>query len=204
MESSRGRGEEPRVLYWFRTPPGVKVGREPFDEATRRALEANYPQLTFDWRKLGNIPTPPPDPRMWRERRKAEREAKKARAAEEAADAAPDEVAAEQGATEGIEEGVAAEDVQQAGGEEPQDDIELPAAGEIDHRAGPVETPQAAEGAGSGGNAAPGGPSGRRRRRRRGGRRRRRGAPAGPQHVVESAAETGEHEVPSGSSGPKE
>ena len=39
-----------RVLYWFRSPPGVKVGREPFDEGVRRALEAQNPDVTFDWR----------------------------------------------------------------------------------------------------------------------------------------------------------
>ena len=32
-----------RLLYWFRTPPDVKVGRAPFDEATRREIEARHP-----------------------------------------------------------------------------------------------------------------------------------------------------------------
>ena len=35
----------PRVLYWFRSPPDVKVGREPFDPAVRRALEAQNPDV---------------------------------------------------------------------------------------------------------------------------------------------------------------
>ena len=45
----RGKASRPRVLYWFRTPPGVMVGREPFDESVRRTLEAQYPDVTFDW-----------------------------------------------------------------------------------------------------------------------------------------------------------
>ena len=37
--STNRRGKtRARVLYWFRTPPGIKVGREPFDEDVRRAL----------------------------------------------------------------------------------------------------------------------------------------------------------------------
>jgi len=38
-----------RVLYWFRTPPNVKVGREPFDEAVRRQLEAQNPGDVLSW-----------------------------------------------------------------------------------------------------------------------------------------------------------
>ena len=42
----------PRVLYWFRTPPNVRVGRLPLDEAAVRAIEENNPDLAFDWSKL--------------------------------------------------------------------------------------------------------------------------------------------------------
>ncbi len=84
----RGRPSVSRVLYWFRTPPGVKVGREPFDEATRRTLETQYPNLIFDWKKLANTPMPPPDTEHWRERRRLERSARQARAAEEREDEA--------------------------------------------------------------------------------------------------------------------
>jgi hypothetical protein len=80
--TQRGRPSAPRVLYWFRTPPGVKVGREPFDEATRRALEAQNPGLVFDWKKIANTPMPPPDTEPWRERRRAERAARQTRVAE--------------------------------------------------------------------------------------------------------------------------
>ena len=37
------------ILYWYRTPPGVRVGRPPFDDEVRRTLEAQNPDVTFDW-----------------------------------------------------------------------------------------------------------------------------------------------------------
>jgi len=67
----------PRVLYWFRTPPNVKVGREPFDESVRRSLEAQYPDVAFNWPRLLATPFPPPDTEKWRERRR-ERAARRA------------------------------------------------------------------------------------------------------------------------------
>lgn len=80
----RGRPSRPRILYWFRTPPGVKVGREPFDEPVRRALEAQNPDVIFDWKKIAQAKMPPPaEIEPWRERRRAEREAKQARREQE-------------------------------------------------------------------------------------------------------------------------
>lgn len=38
-----------RILYWFRTPPGVRVGRATFDEETRRMIERAHPEVIFDW-----------------------------------------------------------------------------------------------------------------------------------------------------------
>ena len=75
---SRGRSTA-RVLYWFRTPPSVKVGREPFDESIRRELEAQNPDVTFDWRKILETPIPSADAEKWRDRRRAERAAKAAK-----------------------------------------------------------------------------------------------------------------------------
>ncbi len=71
-----------RVLYWFRSPPDIKVGREPFDEGVRRALEAQNPDVTFDWRSILEAPIPSADADKWRERRRAERAAKQALAAD--------------------------------------------------------------------------------------------------------------------------
>ena len=71
-----------RVLYWFRSPPDIRVGREPFDEGVRRALEAQNPSVTFDWRSILEAPIPSADADKWRERRRAERAAKQAVAAD--------------------------------------------------------------------------------------------------------------------------
>jgi hypothetical protein len=62
-----------RVLYWYRTPPNVKVGRVPFDDEVRRALEARYPNVAFDWTQIVEAPIPSAEPEKWRERRRAER-----------------------------------------------------------------------------------------------------------------------------------
>ena len=77
----------PRVLYWFRSPPDMKVGREPFDPAVRRALESQNPDVTFDWRSIVETPIPSADADKWRERRRAERAAKHAAREEESAEA---------------------------------------------------------------------------------------------------------------------
>jgi hypothetical protein len=81
--SNRGKGR-PRVLYWFRTPPGIKVGRLPFDQDMRRALEAQNPDVVFDWEAIVHTPIPPPmEPERWRERRRIERAFKAASEDEE-------------------------------------------------------------------------------------------------------------------------
>lgn len=79
----RGKASRPRVLYWFRTPPGVMVGREPFDESVRRTLESQYPDVTFDWEQLRKTAIAAPEVEPWRERRRVERAAKQARQAGE-------------------------------------------------------------------------------------------------------------------------
>jgi hypothetical protein len=84
----RGRPPATRVLYAFRTPPGIRVGREPFDAEVRRTVEAQNPGVEFDWPRLSNIPAPPPDVEHWRERRRAEKAAKQARREEELEEAA--------------------------------------------------------------------------------------------------------------------
>ena len=73
-----------RILYWFRTPPNVKVGRKPFAEHVQRALEAEYPDLKFDWNALVKTPIPAPDTDRRRERRRVGRSAKQVAEAEPA------------------------------------------------------------------------------------------------------------------------
>jgi hypothetical protein len=77
---SRGEKERPRLLYWFRTPPHLKVGRTPFDDDVIRLLEDQHPDVEFDWARLleaaapaspdwngqavaaADVTPPPPDP----------------------------------------------------------------------------------------------------------------------------------------------
>jgi hypothetical protein len=42
-------GEKPRLLYWYRTAPGVALGRAPLDEEAIRTIEDQHPNIDFDW-----------------------------------------------------------------------------------------------------------------------------------------------------------
>jgi hypothetical protein len=50
-ERRRGKARS-RILYWFRTPPGVKVGRSALDESAIREIEEHNPDVEFDWTKI--------------------------------------------------------------------------------------------------------------------------------------------------------
>lgn len=76
----RGKSRS-RVLYWFRTPPNVRVGRDPFDPAVRREIETQNPGVEFDWKKILETPIPSADVEKWRERRRQEKAEKAARRA---------------------------------------------------------------------------------------------------------------------------
>ena len=208
----RGGKSRPRVLFWFRTPPQVKVGRAPFSDEVQKMIEAQNPGLTFDWPRIINTPIPPPDiSDHWRERRRQEKAAKRAaredvEAEAEAqpppqagavvgaveAPAAPADVVEVAGVDEGIAAAVAAEESEGGhiddGAEEP-DDAESSA---------PAETPLAASD-GTGTLATSTAPPEQRRRRRR--RRGRRGRPAQPgvpaQPVSDASAEASSPETPS-------
>ncbi len=52
-----------RVLYWFRTPPGIKVGRSALDEDAIRLLEELNPDVEFDWTRILKAEPPPQEPR---------------------------------------------------------------------------------------------------------------------------------------------
>jgi hypothetical protein len=81
----RGKPRQ-RILYWFRTPPNVRVGRTPFDESVMRAIEARNPDVTFDWEELRRTPMPPPSQEPWRERRRAEKVMRQSLAADDEAE----------------------------------------------------------------------------------------------------------------------
>src|SRR4051812_7119447 len=76
----RGKPARTRIIYWYRTPPGLRIGRSPFDEEVRRTIEARNPGVIFNWDALAATPIPPPDnSEHWRERRRLEKAAKLAR-----------------------------------------------------------------------------------------------------------------------------
>jgi hypothetical protein len=47
----KGKGRS-RILYWFRTPPGVRVGRAALDEEAIRLIEDHNPDVEFDWTRI--------------------------------------------------------------------------------------------------------------------------------------------------------
>lgn len=47
-----GASPDRRVLYVFRSPGDVRVGRHPLEPEVRRELEMRYPDIRFDWDTL--------------------------------------------------------------------------------------------------------------------------------------------------------
>ena len=77
-----------RVLYWFRTPPGVKIGRAALTPEAIRAIEESNPSLRFDWDAILKV-KPPPAPdleRLGRERSRVTRRRQRAIGGKEAQD----------------------------------------------------------------------------------------------------------------------
>ena len=178
--------EHSRVLFWFRTPPNVKVGREPFADEVRRMIEAQNPDLTFDWARITSTPIPAADVEHWRERRRAEKAARRAAREEAAAEAAVEAaVEAEIAVDEAEVEPIAT--AQQATSA-PEDASAVLEA--IESRDFPSDLPELpAEATPSTSDSQiPGAHEHRRRRRRR--RRRRHGAQNAPvQPTVEATGE---------------
>jgi hypothetical protein len=148
----RGKTRQ-RVLYWFRTPPNVKVGREPFDAHVMRALEARYPGVKFDWEQLRHTPIPSVEPEYWRERRRAERAVRRQQEDEDA-----QAVAAEPPSSEPVVTDLVPEDLPEPPGADRG--LEAPA--------GLQSGVDSSDGAASRGGGREGPGSRRRRRRRRG------------------------------------
>ena len=73
-------GDRPKLLYWYRTAPGVLLGRAPLDEDAIRTIEDQHPEIDFDWPAilaLSEVMTPedeaPPRPRQPEGRRQRPR-----------------------------------------------------------------------------------------------------------------------------------
>src|SRR5204863_7069037 len=57
----QGRARQ-RVLYWFRSPPNVKVGRPALDQDAIRWIEEHNPDIEFDWTQILQATAPPAPP----------------------------------------------------------------------------------------------------------------------------------------------
>ena len=78
-----------RVLYLFRSPAHLKIGRQPLDAEVVEALEHTHPDLSFDWTELRKEPRPDPRPRPLRRTRPERRKSSPARPAPAAPAPAP-------------------------------------------------------------------------------------------------------------------
>src|SRR5262245_31114698 len=47
-----GHRQRSRILYVFRSPGGVRVGRDALDPDVLREIEAQYPDIAFDWKDV--------------------------------------------------------------------------------------------------------------------------------------------------------
>lgn len=71
-------GDRPRLLYWYRTAPGIMQGRAALDEDAIRAIEEQHPDIDFDWPAiiaLSEVMTPedeapPPRPQQQQQQRR--------------------------------------------------------------------------------------------------------------------------------------
>jgi len=72
-----GDKQRSHILYVFRTPGGVRVGRSALDPEMRREVEARYPEITFDWNdvlKSQHVVEAAADVRRLRKRRRVDGE----------------------------------------------------------------------------------------------------------------------------------
>ena len=83
------------MLYWFRTPPDVQVGRLALDPEAIRSIEEANPGLKFDWDKILKVKPPPPPQEYDREAREERRAKRRRKAASEAEHAAASAAVAE-------------------------------------------------------------------------------------------------------------
>jgi len=66
-----GNRQHSRILYVFRSPGGVRIGRDPLEPEVIRQIEAQHPDITFDWkvvRENQQIVDVAPEPRRRRPR----------------------------------------------------------------------------------------------------------------------------------------
>jgi len=72
-----GHKQRSRILYVFRSPGGVRVGRAPLEPEILRTIEAQYPDIAFDWKAVVDhqqVVEPAPEMRRPRKRKRTEEE----------------------------------------------------------------------------------------------------------------------------------
>jgi hypothetical protein len=70
-----GQRQRSKILYVFRTPGGVRVGRDPLEPDVLRQIEAQYPDIVFNWalvRESQQLIETAAEPRRRRPRREEE------------------------------------------------------------------------------------------------------------------------------------
>ena len=79
-----GSRQRSRILYVFRTPGGVRVGRESLEPDVLREIESRHPDINFDWKTLfanQQLVESSSEPRRPRKRKREEEPAAPAAAA---------------------------------------------------------------------------------------------------------------------------
>jgi hypothetical protein len=65
------------VLYWYRTAPGIILGRPPLDEEAIHTIEDSHPDIDFDWPAilaLSEVMTPEDEVAPARQKKRGRRE----------------------------------------------------------------------------------------------------------------------------------
>ena len=91
-------GDRPRLLYWYRTAPGIVLGRAALDEDAIRTIEEQHPEIDFDWPAilaLSEVMTPEdeapaPKPQQKQKRRSENRQGPREPRRDDRAAAIPD------------------------------------------------------------------------------------------------------------------
>lgn len=149
-------GDRPRLLYWYRTAPGLVQGRAALDEDAIRAIEDQHPDIDFDWPAIlalrevmtpeDEAPARPPQQQPRREKRQRgrdrdrDRDARPRERSEAPADraSAPDVVSADESSSEpdAMEPASAREEPGESRRDEPMEPRAAAESGLVDELAG--------------------------------------------------------------------
>lgn len=137
-------GDRPRLLYWYRTAPGIALGRPALDEDAIRTIEEQHPDIDFDWPAilaLSEVMTPEDEaparqPKPGKKRKDRDRDRSSEPARPERSDVAARHVPAE---AEAEDEAIAALSAPVDAGDADDEDDEPAAAPAHPHVSGLLE-----------------------------------------------------------------